>query len=563
MQFAGLLYHCCHGPQAGFRAVESIDPKRSRAFQAGPAPPLLGRGDPRRAQGVRPAARPVTATMREFAADSKTRVHPQTVIEHFGSWNAAKRRAGLVPRRFATREELLVLLRELGERARPDADGEGSRRAARLDAVEVALLAHLRLADGRAARGGVRRAGRGGAPRARGRAGRSARAQPRPPAEVRGLGGGPQGRPRRCSPSGRSTACSTGGAAPGRRSSSSSASACVSEGVDVRDGRAAWLAAAAARRAAAIAARRLRQDAASCGPGRRQRRLLVRAVGRGAALADSRPSASARSGPRRTSSRSSVDAQRALDDLERCARGGEEHLVRRRPSQSGRPTPRARKRTSPGGARPARRSPSSRAAPRTRGRPSASSARAKIASESTVISGRSALEAVAGEDLVVVHDDPVVDADHRAVADGVVVGLDRRMALGVVADVDEQLRRLLRNADRVEERARAGALLVDDATLPLGAARVADGVGAALRDSRPAAPAQRASGLIAGDVAEAVSGDSAHMSFVDWLPRRFESLNRCSASNCDDFVCRTQLRPFDPQISLQLIEKPRIPRKGV
>jgi hypothetical protein len=54
-------------------------------------------------------------TMREFAADTATTVHPQTVIEHFGSWNAAKRRAGLVPRRFATREELLGQLRELGE----------------------------------------------------------------------------------------------------------------------------------------------------------------------------------------------------------------------------------------------------------------------------------------------------------------------------------------------------------------------------------------------------------------------------------------------------------------
>jgi len=54
-------------------------------------------------------------TMREFAADKQTTVHPQTVIEHFGSWNRAKRKAGLVPRRFATREELLALLQELGE----------------------------------------------------------------------------------------------------------------------------------------------------------------------------------------------------------------------------------------------------------------------------------------------------------------------------------------------------------------------------------------------------------------------------------------------------------------
>src|ERR1051326_7393448 len=54
-------------------------------------------------------------TMREFAADKQTTVHPQTVIEHFGSWNRAKRQAGLVPRRFATREELLDLLKGLGE----------------------------------------------------------------------------------------------------------------------------------------------------------------------------------------------------------------------------------------------------------------------------------------------------------------------------------------------------------------------------------------------------------------------------------------------------------------
>ena len=52
--------------------------------------------------------------MREFAADSEASVHPQTVIEHFGSWNAAKRAAGLQPRRFISREELLDQLRLLG-----------------------------------------------------------------------------------------------------------------------------------------------------------------------------------------------------------------------------------------------------------------------------------------------------------------------------------------------------------------------------------------------------------------------------------------------------------------
>ena len=53
-------------------------------------------------------------TMREFAADTEASVHPQTVIEHFGTWNAAKRAAGLQPRRFISREELLVQLRDLG-----------------------------------------------------------------------------------------------------------------------------------------------------------------------------------------------------------------------------------------------------------------------------------------------------------------------------------------------------------------------------------------------------------------------------------------------------------------
>ncbi len=52
--------------------------------------------------------------MREFAKDPQAQVHPQTVIEHFGTWNAAKRAAGLFPRRFLTRDELLEQLRVLG-----------------------------------------------------------------------------------------------------------------------------------------------------------------------------------------------------------------------------------------------------------------------------------------------------------------------------------------------------------------------------------------------------------------------------------------------------------------
>jgi hypothetical protein len=41
-------------------------------------------------------------------------MHPQTVIEHFGTWNAAKRAAGLQPRRFIGEEDILEQLRGLG-----------------------------------------------------------------------------------------------------------------------------------------------------------------------------------------------------------------------------------------------------------------------------------------------------------------------------------------------------------------------------------------------------------------------------------------------------------------
>jgi hypothetical protein len=54
-------------------------------------------------------------TMREFAEDPEATIHPQTLVDNFGSWNGAKRAAGLMPRRRATREELLQALRALGE----------------------------------------------------------------------------------------------------------------------------------------------------------------------------------------------------------------------------------------------------------------------------------------------------------------------------------------------------------------------------------------------------------------------------------------------------------------
>jgi hypothetical protein len=96
------------------KPLVEVDPARLAEFQAG----IRKRYSDEQILGeLRACAERLgrSPTMREFSADERTTVHPQTVIEHFGSWNTAKRAAGLVPRRFATREELIGLLRELGE----------------------------------------------------------------------------------------------------------------------------------------------------------------------------------------------------------------------------------------------------------------------------------------------------------------------------------------------------------------------------------------------------------------------------------------------------------------
>ena len=97
-----------------YRAIQAIDPDALAAFQSG----IRKRySDEQILAELRACSQRLgrSPTMKEFAADPEARVHPQTVIEHFGSWNKAKRAAGLVPRRFVTREDLLRQLRELGE----------------------------------------------------------------------------------------------------------------------------------------------------------------------------------------------------------------------------------------------------------------------------------------------------------------------------------------------------------------------------------------------------------------------------------------------------------------
>jgi hypothetical protein len=95
-------------------ALRAIDRDALEAFQAGIRKQY---SDEEMLEQLRASAERLgkSPTMREFAADPESTIHPQTVIARFGSWNRAKRTAGLAPRRFATREELLEQLRSLGE----------------------------------------------------------------------------------------------------------------------------------------------------------------------------------------------------------------------------------------------------------------------------------------------------------------------------------------------------------------------------------------------------------------------------------------------------------------
>ena len=98
-----------------YRAISRVDPKALAEFQAG----IRKRySDDEILRQLKSCAERLgrSPTMREFSDDAESTIHPQTVIERFGSWNRAKRAAGLVPRRFATKEELLRCLRELGEK---------------------------------------------------------------------------------------------------------------------------------------------------------------------------------------------------------------------------------------------------------------------------------------------------------------------------------------------------------------------------------------------------------------------------------------------------------------
>src|SRR5438067_11406205 len=96
-----------------FEAIAEIDPEELASFQSA----IRRRySDEQLLDELRSSAERLgrSPTMKEFAADEGAHVHPQTVIDHFGTWNAAKRAAGLLPRRFVTRAELVAVLRRPG-----------------------------------------------------------------------------------------------------------------------------------------------------------------------------------------------------------------------------------------------------------------------------------------------------------------------------------------------------------------------------------------------------------------------------------------------------------------
>ena len=125
------------------------------------------------------------------------------------------------------------------------------------------------------------------------------------------------------------------------------------------------------------------------------------------------------------------------------------------------------------------------------------------------MSGSARCDRVPGEDLLVVDDDPVVDPDDGAVPDRVIVGENGGVALGVVTDVHQGVRRIGGQLDRVEECRRAGALLVDRHVRACAAVGVADRVCTALCDPREQRLGCKGA-IDGGGSVEAVSGYSAH-----------------------------------------------------
>ena len=171
-----------------YRAVAKIDPDALASFQAGIRKRYSRRADPRRAARVRGAARPLAddARVRGRPGDERAPADGDRALRQLER-REARGRARPAPVRDARGAAsgcCASWARSSAARRRP-----GPRRAPR------ARCRRSRSTGTRSARStnalreaGLRRAGGGGAARARGRAGRRARAAARPAAEVRRLG---------------------------------------------------------------------------------------------------------------------------------------------------------------------------------------------------------------------------------------------------------------------------------------------------------------------------------------------------------------------------------------
>ena len=171
LQVAENALHCLHGtippPPRGGRHRSG----GARGVPGGDPEAVHRRGDPGAADGERRAARPLAddARVRRRPADDGASADRDRAFRQLERRQAAGG-AGAAPVRDAGGAARAAAGARRG--ARPDADGARHRRAQGLGAVEVAPLAHLRLAGAGPARGGLRRPGGGGAARARRRAGR-------------------------------------------------------------------------------------------------------------------------------------------------------------------------------------------------------------------------------------------------------------------------------------------------------------------------------------------------------------------------------------------------------
>ena len=139
-----------------YRAIEGIDREQLEQFQAGHAQAVLRRAHPRRAPSVREAARPL-------ADDARVRGRPR----HHRAPADGDRALQVVEPREAAGRPRPAPVRDAGRapeaparprrRAGARPDGQGHRGPQGRHAVEVALLAHVRLAEQRAEAGRVRR----------------------------------------------------------------------------------------------------------------------------------------------------------------------------------------------------------------------------------------------------------------------------------------------------------------------------------------------------------------------------------------------------------------------